>query len=75
MSLGTEQELEEQRRVSRWGLFGVATLIGLAAATLVVMNRNRKDGSRWSVDDLISAADRAADNLERTLLGEHVRAS
>ena len=75
MSHEFEQETKDTRRGSHWGLLGVAALVGIAAVALVVVNRTRKDGSRWSVDDLIEAADRAADNLERTLLGEQARAS
>ena len=75
MSQETELDTKESRKGSHWGLLGVAALVGLAAVALVVVNRTRKDGSRWSVDDLIDAADRAADNLERTLMGEQARAS
>lgn len=75
MSQDFERIDREERGGSGWGLLSAFALIGLAAATLIVVNRTRREGRRWSVDDLIDAADRAADSLERSLLGEKVRAS
>jgi hypothetical protein len=74
MSQEFEETVREDRRGSAWGLLGAAALLGVAAATLILVNRTRSSASRhWGVDDLIDAADRAADNLERALMGDQVR--
>ena len=75
MSQDFEHVDREESRGAGWGLLSAFALIGLAAATLIVVSRTRRPGRIWSVDDLIDAADRAADNLERSLLGEKVRVS
>ena len=75
MSHISEEQSRETRKGSNWGILGAAALLGLAAATLIVVNRTRQSGKSWSFDDLIDAADRAADNLERTLMRDHAHAS
>jgi hypothetical protein len=52
-----------------WGAIALAAAMGLYWLT----RRNRDGASAF--DDLVAACDRAAENLERTLVGESARAS
>lgn len=75
--MGNDHDLEpQQSRKNGWGLLGVAAAVGLLAAVVVVAGRSKRGvAASWSVDDLIDAADRAAETLERALTGETARAS
>lgn len=71
-----EQETAQEPRKNGWGIVGIAATVGIIAAAVVLLGRSkRQSGSNWSVDDLIVAADKAAETLERALTGETARAS
>lgn len=60
---------------NKWGLLGLAAVVGIAAAAMFVLSsRTRRRTSAWSIDDLIDAADKAACDLESRLLGERASA-
>ena len=73
--IGENSEIGDERQSTRsiWGVLGLAALVGAAAAVVILAGRNREQSSRWSVDDLIDAADRVAGDLESRLM--HDRAS
>ena len=75
MSQESQETTKECKGRKGWVLLGAFALLGIATAAILVLNRKRQGGHLWNVDDLIDAADRAADNLERALIGDQVRVS
>ena len=75
MTNNQEFDSPEERQSSPWGLIGVLALVGAATAALLLVSRKKRDGHCWTMDDLMSAADKTADRLEKALLGDQARAS
>jgi len=70
-----ESTTETHSHGKGWGVFGIAALVGIAAAAAFVISQHRRQSGRtFSIDDLIDAADKVAGDLESRLLGERVTA-
>lgn len=75
MNEQNEPTTECHRSGKGWGVFGIAALVGIAAAAAFVISQHRRStGRAFSIDDLIDAADKVAGDLESRLLGERVSA-
>ncbi len=75
MDTNNQQTQPEPRESQKWGILGAFALLGIATAAVLILNNRRKAGQPWNIDDLFQAADRAADRLEHSIIGDQVRAS
>jgi hypothetical protein len=62
------------RRTNPAGAMALGALAVAAAVGIYLLSRRNRDGSS-AFDDLVAACDRAAESLEKSLLGESARAS